>query len=160
MFNTAPFQLIRLGKYLVTEFPFDLVKFYRQIQEQRRKEEERLLQEKLLEEESNIPPEPKKPRKRKTFQLPEKEVEDDDGESSRSTGSNVASKTSTQETFISGGLWTDDDITQLIKLCSKYPGGFPDRWYQISMIMRRPVAEVAHMAKKVILRFSCNYCEQ
>lgn len=146
MYNTAPFQLVRLGKYLIVQCPFDIVKLVRFLQEERRKEQERLIQEKLEEEEKDIPPEPKKPRKRKTFQAPEKEFKDDDVESIKSVGCDFSKP---EETFVSGGLWTDDDIAQLIKLCTKYPGGFPDRWNQISIIMRRPVGEVTHMAKKV-----------
>lgn len=48
-----------------------------------------------------------------------------------------------------GGLWTDDDILELIKLVKKYPGGTPDRWEKIAETMSRTVNEVTHMAKKV-----------
>jgi len=151
IFNTAPFQLMRLGKYMVVQFPFDIVSIVGQIKEAKRQEQERLLQEKLLEEERNIPPEPKKPRKRKVFELPEREAGDDDGADSIKSEDQGESEAKPQrETFVSGGLWTDDDITQLIKLCTKYPGGFPNRWETISMIMRRPVTEVTHFAKKVM----------
>lgn len=50
-----------------------------------------------------------------------------------------------------GGLWTDDDILELIKLVKKYPGGTPDRWEKIADTMSRTVGEVTHMAKKVRL---------
>lgn len=48
-----------------------------------------------------------------------------------------------------GGLWTDDDILELIKLVKKYPGGTPDRWEKIAETMNRSVNEVTHMAKKI-----------
>jgi len=151
VFNTAPFQLLRLGKYIIVQLPFDIIALFNHLQEQKRKEQERLLKEKQEEEERNIPPEPKKPRKRKTFQIPEKELDDEDNDTtSTRSGESEVPQRKAQEQFISGGLWTDDDINQLSKLCSKYPGGFPDRWQQISLIMRRPANEVAHMAKRVL----------
>ena len=54
---------------------------------------------------------------------------------------------------ITGSLWTDDDILELIKLVKKYPGGTPDRWEKIADAMSRTVGEVTHMAKKVLSLF-------
>lgn len=51
---------------------------------------------------------------------------------------------------LSGGLWTDSDILELIKYVKKYPGGTPERWEKIASIMNRTVTEVTHMAKKVV----------
>lgn len=51
---------------------------------------------------------------------------------------------------VSGGLWTDNDILELIKYVKKYPGGTPERWEKIASVMNRTVVEVTHMAKKVI----------
>lgn len=59
---------------------------------------------------------------------------------------------------LSGGLWTDNDILELIKYVKKYPGGTPERWEKIASIMSRTVAEVTHMAKKVALvNFVCYF---
>lgn len=55
-----------------------------------------------------------------------------------------------QKPAISGGLWTDDDILELIKLVKKYPSGTSERWDKIADAMNRTVTEVTHMAKKVI----------
>lgn len=55
-----------------------------------------------------------------------------------------------EKTTMSGGLWTDTDILELIKYVKKYPGGTPERWEKIASVMNRTVAEVTHMAKKVI----------
>jgi DnaJ family protein C protein 1 len=50
---------------------------------------------------------------------------------------------------VSGGLWTDDDITELVRLVKKFPPGTASRWEKIANSMGRSVAEVTHMAKKV-----------
>lgn len=56
-----------------------------------------------------------------------------------------------QKPAVCGGLWTDDDILELIKLVKKYPSGTSERWDKIADAMNRTVAEVTHMAKKVAL---------
>jgi len=56
-----------------------------------------------------------------------------------------------EKPVISGGLWTDSDMLELIKYVKKYPGGTSERWEKIASIMNRTVAEVTHMAKKVII---------
>lgn len=66
-----------------------------------------------------------------------------------------------EKSTVSGGLWTDNDILELIKYVKKYPGGTPERWEKIASVMNRTVVEVTHMAKKVItvtsiLRFLIN----
>ncbi|XP_065206602.1 dnaJ homolog subfamily C member 1 [Planococcus citri] len=50
---------------------------------------------------------------------------------------------------IVGGLWTDDDILDLIKLVKKYPAGESERWQKIADAMNRTVSEVTHMANKI-----------
>jgi len=50
---------------------------------------------------------------------------------------------------VSGGLWTDDDIAELVRLVKKFPPGTACRWEKVANIMGRSVAEVTHMAKKV-----------
>jgi DnaJ homolog subfamily C member 1 len=50
---------------------------------------------------------------------------------------------------ISGGLWTDDDLAELVRLVKKYPGGSSERWERIAEAMRRSVPEVTHMAAKL-----------
>lgn len=56
-----------------------------------------------------------------------------------------------EKPVVSGGLWTDNDILELIKYVKKYPGGTPERWEKIASVMNRTVTEVTHMAKKVII---------
>ncbi|KAL7028617.1 hypothetical protein ACKWTF_005926 [Chironomus riparius] len=50
---------------------------------------------------------------------------------------------------ISGGLWTDDDLSELVRLTKKYPGGTTDRWEVIAESMGRNVSEVTFMAYKL-----------
>lgn len=69
---------------------------------------------------------------------------------------------------VTGSLWTDDDILELIKLVKKYPGGTPERWEKIADAMNRTVGEVTHMAKKVLStiylkvekRANCTVCAE
>lgn len=51
--------------------------------------------------------------------------------------------------MISGGLWTDDDLAELVRLVKKYPGGSAERWERIAETMGRSVPEVTHMAAKL-----------
>lgn len=51
--------------------------------------------------------------------------------------------------MISGGLWTDDDLAELVRLVKKYPGGSAERWERIAECMCRSVPEVTHMAAKL-----------
>ncbi|KAM3961296.1 uncharacterized protein F54F2.9 [Aphomia sociella] len=50
---------------------------------------------------------------------------------------------------ITGGLWTDDDLAELVRLVKKYPGGSAERWERIAEAMCRSVSEVTHMAAKL-----------
>lgn len=49
----------------------------------------------------------------------------------------------------SGGFWSDDDLTELIRLVKKYPSGSAARWDTISQAMNRSVTEVTFMAAKM-----------
>lgn len=50
---------------------------------------------------------------------------------------------------ISGGLWTDEDLVELVRLVKKYPGGTTNRWEVIAEMMNRSVYDVTHMAAKL-----------
>ncbi|KAG5882739.1 hypothetical protein JTB14_004035 [Gonioctena quinquepunctata] len=50
---------------------------------------------------------------------------------------------------LSGGLWTDDDLAELIRLVKKYPQGFPGRWEKIAESLGRSVPEVTFMSHKM-----------
>lgn len=49
----------------------------------------------------------------------------------------------------SGGLWTEDDLTELVRLVKKYPGGTGNRWELIAELMQRSVEEITYMAAKL-----------
>jgi len=48
-----------------------------------------------------------------------------------------------------GGLWTDDNLAELVQLINRYPGGTPGRWEIIAETTGRSVAEVTYMANKL-----------
>ncbi|KOB68349.1 DnaJ-26, partial [Operophtera brumata] len=51
--------------------------------------------------------------------------------------------------IVSGGLWTDDDLAELVRLVKRYPGGAPDRWETIANCMRRPLTESDSVGRPV-----------
>lgn len=152
LWNILPFQILRGIKYLIFNAPGDLLAHMQYVKEQKEEEARELEREqKLLEEQLRRAQEPKKPRKRKTFKAPEKEEsdgEDDDGADQDEQQESI--KVPVKPKYLSGGLWTDEDLGELAKLCNKFPGGTPDRWEKISDALRRPVPEVIFMAKKVL----------
>lgn len=50
---------------------------------------------------------------------------------------------------MSGGLWTDDDLTELIRLVKKFPQGSSRRWENIAEALGRSVPEVTYMSNKM-----------
>lgn len=50
---------------------------------------------------------------------------------------------------LAGGLWTDEDLIELVRLVKKYPGGTPARWDVIAEMMNRSVTEITFMAAKM-----------
>lgn len=150
IWNTLPFQMPRWTVASVVSVPSIFRAISESIEERKRmkrKEEE----EALAQETEQVEPDttPRGPRRRKTgFPLQER--------SGNATTSKAAPKRESNDTnhvyekpVISGGLWTDDDVLELIKLVKKYPGGTPERWEKIADAMNRTVAEVTHMAKKI-----------
>lgn len=137
-------------KYLIFNLPGDILAHMQYLKEQKEEEARaREEEQRLLEEQQRLAQEPKKPRKRKTFVAPEKE--ESDGEDAVDDGQDEQEevKKPVKPKYVSGGLWTDEDLGELAKLCNKFPGGTPDRWDKISDALRRPVPEVIFMAKKV-----------
>lgn len=159
VFNTLPFQ-IPLGLWrMVTGAPGAIksaVDFYA---EQKKLEEERKLREKeeeeqlrKQEEERARERENRTLRKRnKKFVAPEKT----DAELAAYNQSIIQRSGTTDSTgakpkpVVSGGLWTEDDLVELVRLVKKYPGGTTDRWEVIAELMGRSVSEVTYMAAKM-----------
>lgn len=61
----------------------------------------------------------------------------------------IDEKKSLKDKPLTGGLWTDDDLNELVRLTKKYPGGQTDRWEIIADAMNRNVSEVTFMAAKM-----------
>lgn len=87
------------------------------------------------------------------FALKEKTAEELKGYSTLNTnllnsGSGVRA-VSAKEPVVSGGIWTDDDLTELIRLVKKYPNGTLSRWEVIAGYMNRSVQEITFMAARM-----------
>lgn len=87
---------------------------------------------------------PKTARKRKPGFVP---PEGPNFETTTNTNQQVAPES--QPAPISGGLWTDDDLSELVQLVKKFPGGTPKRWENIAEALGRSVPEVTYMANKM-----------
>lgn len=51
--------------------------------------------------------------------------------------------------MLSGGFWTDEDLTELTRLTKKYPNGTLSRWEVIAEHMNRSVQEVTFQAARL-----------
>ncbi|XP_013195971.1 dnaJ homolog subfamily C member 1 [Amyelois transitella] len=148
--DTLPFQIPRLLWWSLTAIPRGVAEFKRRMKE---KEEEARRQKKREEEEREraereaaVAALPKTVRRRR-WAPPERDgcVLDPADEPLAPAAQPVAAS----PPVISGGLWTDDDLAELVRLVKKYPGGASSRWERIAEAMGRPVPEVTHMAAKL-----------
>ncbi|XP_075238024.1 uncharacterized protein F54F2.9 isoform X2 [Lycorma delicatula] len=150
--NTLPFQLPRFIWFLLVSAPPLTYRFLRDYWDERQKLKllEAEEQEESEEEEAPVVP-TRGPRRRKAgFTVPE--LKEDTSIINKTI--NIRKKQTTSvisngPPIISGGLWTDDDLAELVRLVKKFPVGTTERWEKIGEFMRRPAAEVAHMAHKV-----------
>lgn len=138
LFDTLPIQIPRLIFYIIVSLPktVGLLK---------------TVVEKQIEEVTKPEPIPEEPvvriktvRKRnKGFVVPE-------GANFETTfNSSGNDNTTTAPPVSSGGLWTDDDLIELVRLVKKFPGGTSGRWEIIAESMGRSVPEVTYMASKM-----------
>ncbi|XP_014214219.1 dnaJ homolog subfamily C member 1 [Copidosoma floridanum] len=148
--NTLPFQLPMWTYCSIVGIPSTIRSLYRILEErkQRKKEEEEALAQ---EEESEPEPEPRPrgPRRRRQGFTPQERNDRPPTENSKKVANETANHKVPEKARVIGGLWTDDDLHELIRLVKKFPGGTPDRWEKIADIMNRTVSEVTFMAKKV-----------
>ncbi|XP_053690911.1 uncharacterized protein F54F2.9 [Sabethes cyaneus] len=163
LWNLLPFQ-IPLGIWrTVTGIPAAIKSAIHYYAEQKKIEEERKLKEKeeeefqrKLEEERAREKENRTLRRRnKKFVAPEK-TDEELAAYTQSIISKASDECTTTgknrpgaKTEISGGLWTEDDLIELVRLVKKYPGGTTDRWEIIAEMMGRSVSEVTYMAAKM-----------
>ncbi|OXU32101.1 hypothetical protein TSAR_002942 [Trichomalopsis sarcophagae] len=150
MWNTLPFQLPKWTYASIVGIPSAIRSIHRILEErkQRKKQEE---EEALAQEEEPEPePVPRGPRRRRQGFTPQERGERNERpvrENYKKFNETANHQEKSKPT--GGGLWTDDDILELIRLVKKFPGGTPDRWEKIAEMMNRTVNEVTHMAKKV-----------
>nr|CAD7194770.1 unnamed protein product [Timema douglasi] len=146
VWNTLPFQLPRFLWFCVTLCPQSIQLFREYLAERKRRKEEEEQMSEESEPELEVARGPR--RRRGKFALPE----------SRDSRGCILDPVEAPEEKevdkpksapISGGLWTDDDLVELIRLVKKFPPGTPSRWEKVGSAMNRSVGEVTHMAKKV-----------
>uniref|UniRef100_A0A224XBK2 Putative chaperone protein dnaj n=1 Tax=Panstrongylus lignarius TaxID=156445 RepID=A0A224XBK2_9HEMI len=147
---TLPCQIVKLTWFMIVGAPpltYRWIKQYYQ-ERQRRKEEETQKLEEPAEEEI-VPHRERGPRRRKVFTVPELH---EDNITNIDTSKQFNEKKSTvdsEQNYMSGGLWTDDDFVDLLRLTKKFPPGTHERWERIGAAMKRPSHEVAHMAHRI-----------
>lgn len=156
--NTLPLQ-IPIGLYnLFVYGPGAVKRMFKEAAEQRRQEQERQQKEKeeeerqqKFEEERIKEKENRLLRRRKQAEnLPKKTDEELAAYSvSAVSGINSDENLRNSRPVASGGLWTDDDLAELVRLVKKYPGGTANRWEIIAEMMNRTVSEVTQMAAKL-----------
>lgn len=158
--NTLPFQ-IPIGLYhMIIGTPsaikgsVNLVaeEYKKELDRKRREKEEEELMKKLEQERQQQKIERKEGmRKRKEQQAKLMEKTDEELAAYSATIIKHTKDNGEVKTKIpmSGGLWTDEDLTELARLTKKYPGGTVDRWETISDAMNRNVSEVTFMAYKL-----------
>ncbi|XP_050331129.1 uncharacterized protein F54F2.9 [Bactrocera neohumeralis] len=110
--------------------------------------------ERELEEQARLRKEKKENlrKRRQNTTAPEKTDEELRGYSqiqARELTEDDAVKPVQQKATLSGGFWTDEDLTELIRLVKKHPGGSSARWNIIAETMNRSVQEVTFMAAKM-----------
>merc|ERR1712106_476637 len=146
-FDTVPFQLLRLGKFLLFFIPTipGLVK--EQWDEEKRLKDEKVKEQEEYEEEKKRREEEKQKKmkaKRKNVNQFKEAAEKDECliVSHEAPEEKVLPKNAHQ-------MWTDDDLVELARLIKKIPGGSTDRWDRIAEIMERYPDEVTKMAGKI-----------
>ncbi|CAB3239225.1 unnamed protein product [Arctia plantaginis] len=157
--DTLPFQIPRCAWWMVTAIPRGIIEMRRimkEKEEEARRQKKREQEEKArAERDAAAAAEAKAAgggvRKRRGFVPPVKDGGDcllDPGEEPDSAPVVVPVRQPAPP-VITGGLWTDDDLAELVRLVKKHPGGSAERWERIAEAMCRSVPEVTHMAAKL-----------
>nr|AON96580.1 DnaJ-like protein subfamily C member 1 [Bicyclus anynana] len=153
--DTLPFQIPRAIWWTITGIPVTIIELRRrrkEMQEEERRRKKREEEEKArAEREAALAAENKQAgaaRRRRAFVPPERDClldpvaePDDDAP--------VVRQVKPAAPVISGGLWTDEDLAELVRLVKKHPPGAGERWERIADAMCRSVPEVTHMAAKL-----------
>lgn len=140
VFNTLPFQIPRFLWYSIINLPSAFSTIKEVVTEKIENSKQ------VEEEEEVVVPKPKTVRKRnKGFKVPEGPTFEANYIGTQTESSNSASSPPP----MTGGLWTDDDLEELIRLVKKYPQGAQKRWESIAEALGRSVPEVTFMANKM-----------
>jgi len=149
-FDTLPFQLFRLFKYLLFLIPTIPGMIKKEYDEQKRLKEEKMREKEEYEEEVRRIAEEKQKKKEQKAQRKRvsqfKEAKEEDSECL------LASPDAPEEKYVpknANQMWTDQDLITLAKLIKKIPGGSTDRWDRIAEIMERYPSEVTKMAGNI-----------
>jgi len=148
-FDTVPFQLMRLCKYLVFLIPTIPGMVKEHWDEQKRLKEEKVKEQEEYEEEKRRREEEKQ--KKKDMKAKRKNV-NQFKEAVESEECLLVSPGAPEEKIVPKNahqMWTDDDLVELARLIKKIPGGSTDRWDRIAEIMERYPDEVTKMAGKI-----------
>ncbi|XP_028174446.1 uncharacterized protein F54F2.9-like isoform X2 [Ostrinia furnacalis] len=152
--DTLPFQIPRFIWWSITAIPLGIVELKRRAAERqeeekrqkKREEEERLRAEREAAEAASRPS--GGARRRRGFEPPARDHCLLDAADAPEDAP-VPVPVRPAPPVISGGLWTDDDLAELVRLVKKHPPGAPERWEHIASAMGRSVPEVTHMAAKL-----------
>lgn len=146
-FDTLPFQILRLVKYIVLcipAIPGYLKGYYeerKREQEEIEREEREAVEELKRKEEEKEKRKEAKAKRKNANQF--KEATDDNTSVVRPEKSKEEEKAVPRN---ARQMWTDEDLATLAKYIKKYPGGTPDRWDRIAELMERYPWEVTKMA--------------
>jgi len=149
-FDTLPFQLFRLFKYLLFLIPAIPGMLKKEFDEQKRLKEEK--QREIQEYEDEVKRREEEKQKKKEMKAQRKKVPQyreatDDGSECL-----LVSPEAPEEKYVPKNahqMWTDEDLVTLAKLIKKIPGGSSDRWERIAEIMERYPDEVTKMGAKI-----------
>lgn len=160
VWDTLPFQLPRMLWFVLTLCPQSVLLIKNLLAKRQQKKEEETAESEEEEEEPVMQVREvtaRGPRRRKPKFAPPEVLATEDklqqdlnaAPSSVSADDLSAQEEDSIASYVSGGLWTDDDLAELARQVKRYPQGTPQRWEKVAAAMHRPAAEVAHMAKKL-----------
>lgn len=155
-YNTLPFQTVRAVVWLFTGAPGDLSAACRRMLRERRDQRaadqlaaaQKRLQARKQEEQQERRKQQKERRRRHRVEEHEQR-QGEEGDSGLLQGSGVQAVQFEDWSLARSGVWTDEDLSALSKLVSKYPPGVADRWPTIARALERTIAEVVQMTQMI-----------
>lgn len=145
-YDTLPFQLYRLVKYIVLGIPAipgyvnNIFEERRLEKEEQEREEQEVEDEKKRKEEEKEKRKEAKATKRKNVNTYREAKEEARVAAAVEKAEEAPVPRNAQQ------MWTDEDLATLAKYIKKFPGGTTDRWDRIAEMMERYTWEVTKMA--------------